>query len=131
MFNVSVQVSSYPTGTVRLVAYDPSMAMLEQSSLGGPWESLSIQAVMMNAKYYFAVFLATGTVATYSMQVVIETPKAIAWSGPDGGRLARSSDDPADWYSFNLAGAPTCDIATFIINHDPGVTIDAWIGLGT
>jgi hypothetical protein len=127
VFNISVQVSSYPTGTVRLVAYDPSMAMLEQSNLGGQWESLSIDAVKWNTKYYFVVFLASGTVATYSIQVVLETPKTIAWSGSDGGNLDRSSDNPADWYVFSLAGGGTNDVAVFTIWHDPAVTIDAWL----
>jgi hypothetical protein len=127
VFNISVQVSSYPTGTVRLVAYDPAMAMLEQSALGGPWESLSIESVTWNTKYYFAVFLASGTVASYTIQVVLETPKPISWSGSDGGSLARSSDNPADWYVFTLTGGNPNDVAVFTITHDPGVTIDAWL----
>ena len=124
VFNVSVQVSA---GKVRLVAYDPLTGMLEESSLGGQWESLSVQAVMMNAKYYFAVFISAGTVATYSMLCTIETPTVIAWSGNNGGSIARASDNPADWYSFTLAGGATNDIAIFTVLHDPAVTIDLWI----
>ena len=124
VFNVSVSVSA---GKVRLVAYDPSTGLLEESNLGGQWESLSIQAVMMNAKYYFVVFINGGTVATYSILVGIETPAAISWSQNSGGNLVRASDNPADWYAFTLAGGQTNDIASFTILHDASVTIDVWI----
>jgi hypothetical protein len=127
VFNVSVQVVSYPAIKVRLVAYDAAMVQIDESNLGAQWESMSFQPVKLNAKYYFVVVLSSGTGGDYSMQFSLETPKSIPWSGSDGGNLARASDNPADWYTFTLGSGDPNDVANFTIYHDPAVTIDAWI----
>lgn len=129
VFNVTVVVIGWPTFKVRLVATDPQQNMVDESNTGGLWESLSIMAVKSGAnnKYYFAVYITSGSQGSYSLNFNIENPTAIAWSGSAGGPIARQGDNPADWYVFPMNAGGANDLAQFTISHDAGVTIDAYI----
>ena len=128
VFNVSLYVPSYPSCKFLLAAFDLNLVPLDESYIDSRWQSLSVQAVKSNTKYYFSVSVVSGT-GDYTLYYTLETPAVIAPGNSLVDReLARASDNPCDWFVFAMAGATNSglnnDVAEFTIEKSPGLTLD-------
>ena len=132
IFAVSVYVPSYPSMKVRLVAFAPSGAGIEESAIDSPWQSLSVQAVKSNADYFFMVMLVFGSGGNYVFNYNREVPTAISGGNSFSDQpLSRASDNPGDWYAFAMTGDTNNglnnDLAIFTVTKSGAITIDVTI----